>query len=142
MVNAAGYATREPQVPSCQNFETSSNDTRPMESQDVIISTGVVCNVDGSNFSTSCDVLSGGWLTLQSIYLDADGSVIRGNATTIGLQSALGWTLWNSTGDSEAFYSSRSVAAENQTTTFENGTSGNGESWCDVCRCVIDADTC
>lgn len=130
MVNAAGYATREPQVPSCQDFETSSNDTRPMESRDVIISTGVVCNVDGSNYSTPCDVLSGGWLTLQSIYLDANNSVIRGDATNIGVQSALGWTVWNSTGDSKAFYSSQSVAAENQTITFDNGTSGDGELWC------------
>lgn len=141
MVNAAGYATREPQVPSCQDFETISNNTRPMESQDVIISTGVVCNVQGSNYSTPCDVLSGGWLTLQSTYLDADGSVIRSNASSIGVQSALGWSVWNSTGDSKAFYSSQSVAAENQTITFDNGTSGDGKLWCDACRRITLANS-
>lgn len=127
LVNAAGYATRKPQFPSCQDFDVISNDTRPIESPSAIISTGVICNVAGSNYSTPCDVLSGGWLTLQSVYLDADNSVIRGNATNIGVQSALGWTVWNSTGDSEAFYSNQILAAENQTTTFDNGTSGNGE---------------
>ena len=128
LVNAAGLATRDPQFPSCQLFLISSNDTVPLESQDLIISTGVVCNVNGSNFSTPCDVLSGGWPTLQSAYLYPNGSVIRGNAMTPGLESTLGWALWNSTGDSKAYYSSRSVAVQNETVTFENGTSGNGES--------------
>jgi hypothetical protein len=129
LVDAAGYATREPQFPSCQGFEVSSNDTRPLESQDLIISTGVVCNVNGSNFSTPCDVLSGGWATLHSVFLEADGSLIRGNVLENNtLSSTLGWTLWNATGNPNAIYSTQFIAIENQTITFNNGTSGNGES--------------
>jgi hypothetical protein len=129
LVDGAGYATREPQFPSCQGFEVSSNDTRPLEFQDRIISTGVVCNVDGSNFSTPCDVLSGGWATLQSVFLEADGSLIRGNVPENNtLSSTLGWTLWNATGNPNAIYSTQFIAIENQTITSKNGTSGNGES--------------
>lgn len=129
LVDAAGYATITPQFPSCQGFDTTSNDTIPLPSQDLIISPGVVCNVAGSNYSTSCDVISGGWPTMRSAFLDANGSRILSNATHPSVTYALGWTVWNVTGDSKAFYGGSIVAVENQTVTFDNGTSGDGMSW-------------
>jgi hypothetical protein len=129
LVDAAGYATRKPDFPSCSGFDVSFNDTRPLESQALIISTGVVCNVNRSNFSTPCDVLSGGWATLRGVFLEADGSLIRGYAENNTLSTTLGWALWNATGNPNGLYSTQYIAIENQTITFDNGTSGNGESW-------------
>ncbi|KAI4719849.1 hypothetical protein E4T48_03941 [Aureobasidium sp. EXF-10727] len=118
LVNAAGYATREPQLPSCQGFDVLTNETRPLESRNLTISPGVVCNVPSSNFSTPCDVLSGGWPTLQNAVLFTNGSAVRDSY-------AVGYGLWNATGDSNALYGSNVVAVENQTVTFENGTAGD-----------------
>jgi hypothetical protein len=124
-VDAAGYATRDSQYPTCSGFDTSSNDTRPFPSRDFIISTGVVCNVNGSNFSTPCDVLSGGWPTLQNVFLGANGSVLASGSTR--LEDSLAWTIWNTTGDTNPYSFSRIVAVENETVTFDNGTSGYGK---------------
>ena len=126
-VDAAGYATRDSQYPTCSGFDTSSNDTRPFPSRDFIISTGVVCNVNGSNFSTPCDVLSGGWPTLQNVFLNANGSVLTSGITR--LEDSLAWTIWNTTGDTNPYSFSRIVAVENETVTFDNGTSGYGKLW-------------
>ncbi|KAI4845625.1 hypothetical protein E4T44_05513 [Aureobasidium sp. EXF-8845] len=125
LVDAAGYATRDPQYPSCTGFDTSDNNTRPLDSQDFIISTGVVCNVNGSNFSTPCDVLSGGWPTLQNVFLYANGSIIRSPAVDYRTTTTLGWTIWNATGDSNPYNIQHLLAVENQTVTFDNGTSGD-----------------
>lgn len=53
LVDAAGFASRDPTFPSCQTFGTMINETRPLESEDLIISTGVVCNVSGLAEATS-----------------------------------------------------------------------------------------
>jgi len=131
LIDAAGYATREARHPSCSGFETSSNDTVPLPSRDIIISTGVVCNVNGSNFSTPCDVVSGGWPTLQNVYMTANGSAISSGVTSpdIYLEDSLGWTIWNSTGDTRLYTPTVLVAVENETNTFDTGTSGNGKFW-------------
>lgn len=121
LVDAAGYATRDPSFPSCQGFSVVSNETRPLESEDLIISTGVVCNVSGSNFSTPCSVLSGGWPNLQS-------SITYTNGSRVSDSYAVEYGLWNATGDSKALYGNTIAAVENQTVTFENNTSGNGKS--------------
>ncbi|KEQ74127.1 hypothetical protein M436DRAFT_81530 [Aureobasidium namibiae CBS 147.97] len=127
LVNAAGYATRGSRHPSCSGFETNSNTTVPLPSQDIVISTGVVCNVNGSNFSTPCNVVSGGWPTLQNVYMTANGSVISSGVTTpdIHVEDSLGWTIWNSTGDTRLYTPTVLVAVENETITFDTGTSGN-----------------
>lgn len=66
---------------------------------------------------------------MRSAFLDANGSRILSNATHPSVTYALGWTVWNVTGDSKAFYGGSIVAVENQTVTFDNGTSGDGMSW-------------
>lgn len=121
LVDAAGFATRDPSFPSCQTFGITINDTRPLQSEDLIISTGVVCNVSGSNFSTPCSVLSGGWPNLQASITYTNGSKVRDSY-------AVGYALWNATGDSRALYASSIGAVENQTVTFNNNTSGHGKS--------------
>jgi hypothetical protein len=128
LVDAAGYATRDPQYPSCSGFDTSDNNTRPLESQEFIISTGVVCNVNGSNSSTPCDVLSGGWPTLQNVFLYANESIIRSPAVDYRTTTTLGWTIWNATGDQNPLYIQHILAVENQTVTFDKGISGDGKS--------------
>ena len=125
LVDAAGYATRDSQYPTCSGFDTIFNDTRPFPSQDFIISTGVVCDVNGSNFSTPCDVLSGGWPTLQNVFLSANGSVLTSGITR--LEDSLAWTIWNTTGDTNPYSFSRIVSVENKTVTFDTGTSGYGK---------------
>ncbi|KAH0365210.1 hypothetical protein KCU65_g6195, partial [Aureobasidium melanogenum] len=118
LVDAGGYATRVPSFTSCQGFSVTSNETRPLESENLIISTGVVCNVSGSNFSTSCSVLSGGWPNLRS-------SITYTNGSRVSDSYAVEYGLWNATGDSKALYGTTIAAVENQTVTFENNTSGN-----------------
>ncbi|CAD0097359.1 unnamed protein product [Aureobasidium mustum] len=118
LVNAAGFASREPSLPSCQGFSITINETRPLEFEDLVISTGVVCNVSGSNYSTPCSVVSGGWPTLQN-------SITYTNGSRVNDSYAVGYALWNATGDSKALYGNSIAAVENQTVTFENNTSGH-----------------
>lgn len=121
LVDAAGFATRDPSLPSCQTFGVTINETRPLESENLIISTGVICNVRGSNFSTPCSVLSGGWPEPRI-------SITYTNGSRVYDSYAVGYALWNATGDSRALYGSGIGAVENQTVTFENNTSGHGKS--------------
>ncbi|KAK6006600.1 hypothetical protein QM012_007010 [Aureobasidium pullulans] len=118
LADAAGFATRDPTGPTCSGFGIILNKTTPLSSQDLIISTGVVCNVRDSNFSTPCNVLSGGWPTLQNV-------IMYMNGTRVSDSYAVGYALWNATGDSNALYGGDIAAVENQTVTFDNGTSGN-----------------
>ncbi|KAG9669736.1 hypothetical protein KCU99_g6452, partial [Aureobasidium melanogenum] len=129
LVDAAGYATRDPSFTSCQGFDVTSNETRPLESENLKISTGVVCNVSGSNFSTPCSVLSGGWPNLRS-------SITYTNGSRVSDSYAVEYGLWNATGDSKALYGSSIAAVENQTVTFESNTSGN-VVFTPTYRCVI-----
>ncbi|KAG9604935.1 hypothetical protein KCU77_g3825, partial [Aureobasidium melanogenum] len=118
LVDAAGYATRNPTSPICSGFDVISNGTIPLSSQNFVISTGVVCNVKESNLSTPCDVLSGGWPTLRNVVLYMNGSRVSNSY-------AVGYGLWNATGDFNALNINNIAAVKNQTVTFDNDTSGN-----------------
>ncbi|KAG9675086.1 hypothetical protein KCU99_g3183, partial [Aureobasidium melanogenum] len=113
LVEAAGYATNDPQEPSCQGFDVISNDTQPLPSQNLIISTGVVC----TNASTSCEVLSGSFPTLEDVIMYTNGSRVHDDY-------AIGYGLWNATGDYNTLWDNAVAAVRNQTVTFESGTSG------------------
>ncbi|KEQ90264.1 hypothetical protein AUEXF2481DRAFT_84079 [Aureobasidium subglaciale EXF-2481] len=116
--NAAGYATRDPTTPVCSGFTTLTNTSHVSYSDaNRVISSGVVCNT--SNVSTSCSVLSGGWSELYNYVSFANGTQITDQ------RYAVGWTMWNSTGDSRAVYDTAGYGAmENETVTFDQGTSG------------------
>lgn len=120
LVDAAGYATRDSQLPSCQGFDVFSNETQPFLSQDLIISTGVVCNDGKTNISTPCEVLSGSFPYVGHVtnYI---------NGTEIPDDYAIAYGIWNATGDRSLVGGPRIYAIENQTVTFENGTSGYGK---------------
>ncbi|KAI5240622.1 hypothetical protein E4T42_08327 [Aureobasidium subglaciale] len=116
--NATGYATRDPTTPVCSGFTTLTNTSHVFYSDaNRVISSGVVCNA--SNVSTSCSVLSGGWSELYNHVSFANGTQITDQ------RYAVGWTVWNSTGDSRAVYNTAGYGAmENETVTFDQGTSG------------------
>ncbi|KAH0333463.1 hypothetical protein KCU81_g9858, partial [Aureobasidium melanogenum] len=128
LVDAAGYADRDPQTPSCQGFDVISNGTQPLPSQNLIISTGVVCDQSPGNF-TPCEVLNGSFPTTYDIIMYPNGSRVPDDY-------AVGYGLCNATGDFGTLWGEGYRAVENQTVTFKNGTSGY-VIYTPVYRCII-----